>query len=619
MMFVLPFQLMATSNFASFNKYDIAFKCGKTQEEVTCIQDAKNENLWYYISRKPKLAENQDGDPIINFVSYNKNSQFGIKNNGGILQCAINLTLSDEAIPILRKELAKTLEVQDNKITLSPLNIKKAKIMVYDLDGKLLGDYVTYPEIGTSFTNQSIAIQMTLNNLDASLQENILNGKGFLQVFYIFDYDCLTPESSTIITYNYDKAFDLFCHDSKTTLSAKNLFIGVSYPEKIISDIIEKMTLSEVLSVEQIGNDELTKELINSISEPIIDKLIKELYEISTPQKVQSLKTYNYNEFFENWTTTLTKSIDLRSDKIRKTGELKYNFKKRYIENKKISIGGIISLADYSEAQRRKSIYQAANSTYWKSLFYNLPYISKAISQIDEITLTLNLLYKGKQAEGTEQQLAKWTKKEGWVDKSGTKCIGFEFPLKYFYDKYSRDRKTFPKDLAYQQNFVVSYMEGNTTKIYKFSTKIPAFTDSIPINTPMFGATYVEFNADNYCLTWDKSEYENREYRGLKSNLSKIIINVESKNPTNKGNVILTRKTPTAGLWFANIQDKKTGLYKVPMISATYSFYNSKLAKSMNTVDKKTIIIENEDVLSNGSIITIRDDDYMPVVKPESY
>ena len=127
---------MAASNFASYNKYDIAFKYDRSREEVTCIQDAKDENRWYYISKKPKLAENQDGDPMITFVSYKKNPLAGIKNNGGILQCTINLTVPDDAIPNLKKELSKALGVQDNKIELYPLNIKKAKIMVYDTLGQ---------------------------------------------------------------------------------------------------------------------------------------------------------------------------------------------------------------------------------------------------------------------------------------------------------------------------------------------------------------------------------------------------------------------------------------------------------------------------------------------------
>ena len=98
---------MAASGIISFNRIDVQFKYNKTEENVTCVQDAKDEKQWYYVSNKPRLAETKNGDPIMMLVSYQKNKKAGVNEDGGILQCGINLSLPAGALPELKKTLAK--------------------------------------------------------------------------------------------------------------------------------------------------------------------------------------------------------------------------------------------------------------------------------------------------------------------------------------------------------------------------------------------------------------------------------------------------------------------------------------------------------------------------------
>lgn len=617
MVFMNAAMAMAASGLVSYNRQDVTFKYGKTQENVTCVQDAKDEKQWYYVSNKPRLAESKNGDPMMTLVSYQKNSKAGVKNDGGILQCGINLSLPADAIPTLKKELAKTVGVSDSKIKLAPLDMKNAKLMVYAPGGELMGDKLTAPEIGPSFANECIPIQMNLNNLGVPVTEALIKGTGGLQVIYVFDYEALTPEYSVKVTANYDKAFEHFSHDSKSSVSAKKWFFAGASADVSVSTVRENLTQSGALKIESIGGEKLTDEQIDKLTQPVIEKLIKGIYEIETPEKIEPAKSGDPKEVTGAWINAST-NMAFKSVKTRKTGEFVYDFRKRYIETRKTTVGGIMSLAGYTQAQRDAAV-QTVDPTYWKNAFYSLPTISKALNGIDEMTVSVNFLYKGRQAEGTEQQLAKWTKKEGWVDAKKEECIGLEFPLKYFYDKYAKSSSRFADDITYQQNFEVTYMEGNNTKVKKFSTTVPAFTGEIPISTPMVGVTYIELNADEEDITWDKGDYEGGEFDGLKSNLTKIGVKMESKNPGNKGAATLTSRNTSAGFWFDNILDKKTGTYSVPQVSATYTFYNTKLAKAMNTKDKKTIVIENSDALSEGTSINFMNDSYMPVEKPESY
>ena len=617
MLFMQSNMLLAASGLASFFRQDISFKFDKTQENITCIQDAKDEKQWYYVSNKPRLAESKSGTPMIKLVSYQKNLKAGIKNDGGIFQCGISLSLPDEALKFAKKELAKTLGFQESKIKLAPLDMKNVKIMVYGLNGELLGDNITYPEIGPSFSNECIPIQMNLNNLGVPITEALLKGNGGLQVYYVFNYNCLTPQYSIRIVASYDKAFEYFSKNHKSFESAKKMWLVGDCSDVNVTVLREDLSQSGALVIETIGGDELTDKQIDKITEPVIAKLMEGLYSIETPEKVESAKVYDPDNLPSYW-SNLSKSVAVKDEKIRNTGEFIYDFRKQNTETRKTTIGGLLSLNEYSDAERQEA-FQTVNPTYWKTAFYSLPTISKSLNRVDELTVTVSFLYKGKQAEGTESQLAKWTKKNGWVNAKNEECIGLEFPLQYLYDKYSDKSKNFASDVTFQQKFHVSYMEGNDSKIKEFTTVVPAFSSGIPISTPMVGVTYIEFETDNNYLTWDKSIYGDGEYSGKKSSLTKISVKVESKNPSNRGSGVLTGRNTSVGVWFNNLFNKKTGKYEVPEVTATYTFYNDKLAKAMNTKDKRTIVIEKEDALSEGTSITFMDDDYMPIEKPEAY
>lgn len=616
LMILIPSVMMAASGIASYNKLDISFKHDKCVENVTCIQDANDETQWYYVSNKPRLSENKNGDPIMKLVSYQKNTQADVKNDGGILQCGVNFSLSDSDLSYLKKELAKNTDFSESKLKLAPLEMKNAMIMVFALSGQLLGDQVTAPEIGPSFNNECIPIQMNLNNLGGSLVDALVNGNGGLHVYYVFDYDAITPEYSVKVTANYDKAYEHFSKDSKSSYSSIIWYLFGSRSKVSITTLRESLTQSGAMKIESIGGKELTEEQIDQVTIPVIEKLIIGLYDYKIPEKVVSTKFSDNKEIIKAW-NNFCSNVKLKNEKTRKTGEFIYDFRKRYIETRKTAIGGTLNLGDYTESQRKTAI-QTMNPAFWKNVFYSLPKISKSLNCVDEITLTVNFLYKGKQAEGTEKKLAKWNNKDGWLNSKKEECIGFEFPLQYLYEK-NANNKSFQKYLTFQQNFEISYMEGNATKVKKFTTNVPAFTSDIPISTPMVSVTYVELEGNKDYINWDKTIYESGEYKGLKSNLTKIGIKMESKNPSNMFNTVLTSKNNRVGLWFDNIYDEKKGIYTAPKVSAIYTFYNTRLANAMNTKDKKTIVIEKEDALSQGTSITFMNDDYMPFEKPDSY
>ena len=110
--------LMAASGVVSSNRMDVTVKYGKVQENITCIQDAREDKQWYYVPNKPRLAEDKNGKPIFMIVSYQKNKKAGVDEDGGVLQAAVNLSLQADVLEQLKKEIGRAENIDYKKIKL---------------------------------------------------------------------------------------------------------------------------------------------------------------------------------------------------------------------------------------------------------------------------------------------------------------------------------------------------------------------------------------------------------------------------------------------------------------------------------------------------------------------
>lgn len=600
--------LLAASGVVSSNKMDITVKFGKNQENITCIQDAREPKQWYYVPNKPRLAEDKNGNPIFMIVSYQKNKKAGVDEDGGVLQAAVNLSLQADTLEQLKKEIGKSENIDYKKIKLAPLDMKSAKISVYAPGGEKMATAITAPALGPSFSNEAVPIQMTLTKLGVPVVEALVKGTGGLQVFFQFEYDALTPECSLKVTANWDQMFKHFSTQTKAVVKYSGWFYSGS-AKTDISTARNELVKNSCIKIESIGGAALSDEQIDKYLEPLLEKINKAIFDLKEPEKVEPAKAADVDTGSGRFSGGV--SFALKSEQERKKGSYVFDMSRRHNIVRTTMVGGIIGLGDYSKEVREAAIL-TVDPTYWKSAYYSLPNISKRLSGIDEITLAVNFLYKGKQAEGTEQQIAKWAPKVGWTDIDGNEVISLAFPLKYFYDKYSSKSASFADDITYKQSFEITYMEGNNTKIKKFADVLPAFTGDIPVSSPMVGVTYIELEADEDALTWARDTYEEEDYDGIKSDLSKIGVSLTTAGPTNKGTATLTPKNPYASFWFNKDKD---GI--LPDVKAVYTFYSTKLAKALETKDKKTIIIEKEDALAEGPSITFTNNDYLPADKPE--
>lgn len=604
--------LFAASGLLSSNRVDVEVTMPKTNktENVTCVQDAMDPKQWYYVSNKPRVAENKKGEPLFMLISYQKNRKQGIDEDGGFLQAAINLSLDSKVLDQIKAGIAKTEEkLEAKRIKLAPLDMKSAKITVYAPGGEKMASDVAVPTIGPSFANEAIPLQMSLNNLGVPVVDALLKGTGGLNVVYQFDYDALTPECSLRVTADWDQFFKHFSTDSAAMASYGGLFFSGS-AQASVGTVREQLEKSGCIKVEVIGGDTLKEEEINKYLEPLIEQLNKSIFDIKEPDKIEPAKAKDIQAGKGKFNVGL--SFALKSVEQRKTGKHVFDMRKRQILTRSTVVGGIVGLSDYSDEIRKNAIL-TVDPTYWKSAYYSLPTIGRSLSGLDEIALTVQITHKGKQAQGTEQQLAKWIPKTGWVDVDGYEIISLMFPLKYFYDNNLDKSKNFTDEVQYKQSFEITYMERNNTKIKKFTDTLPAFTGDIPISSPMVGYTYIELDAEGDELTWNRSAFDHEAYKDIKSDLSKITVTMETTNPSNKGAATLTQRNNYANFWFTN--DKNGNL---PPVKATITYHTPKFAKALETKDQKTIVIESNNALEAGPSLEFMDYDYLPAEKPAS-
>lgn len=604
--------LLAASGLASSVRHDVEITVDKVKENITCIQDAKDKNQWYYLPNRPRLVENQKKEPTFMMVKYQESDRSGIAESGGLIQAAFSLSLPPKGLEQLAKELGKVLKVNHKTLKIAPLDIKSSLISVYSLNGEQMGSEETKPALGPTLTNAAIPLQMRLHKDGAPVAEALLEGTGGIQVLFNLEYDALTPECSIKVTADWDQMHDHFSTNTKAVVSYSGLFYSGS-AQTNIQTARNTLEQNKCIKIETIGGAALSDEEITKTIEPIIEQLNKKFFDMKAPDKISSAKADDAKPGSGKKFTGGV-SFALKTEKERLKGTYTFDLRKRHIVTKSTTVGGVIGLSDYSEAIRNKAIV-TVDPTYWKSAFYRMPPVSSALKDVDQITLTVNIQYDGTQADGTEQQLAFWTAREGWRDINNVPIIYFNFPLMSTYDKYSKKDKNFKKKLVFEQNFAINYLVNNRTKEKKAGNTLPVFNGDVPLSNPMVNFTYVAIEANPDDIAWSRDDYTIPEYEDLVSDLSKVEVKLSTDKPKNTGEATLNTRTDFVSFWFDHDKDGN-----LPLIDATYTFHSRKVAKALNTPDKKTIVITSKiDAINGNNFINLMDDDYLPIERPEGF
>lgn len=595
--------VFSQASLADGDKVDLVITIDKNEENVTCIKDAIKPEQWYYVPNKPRLvtvknASSKTELPSFSLVKYQAKDPADPEKliEGGVLQAAVNLALPESGLKQLKEGLAKIAGLEADKILLAPLNMSNAKIAVYTPGGELMGDAPISPDIGPSFANQSIPIQINLTRLGADFSDALVKTGGGIFITFIFDYNGLTPKCGFKVTVDWDQTFKHFSTQTKAKVSYGGWFWSGS-AQTDISTVRESLITNKCIKVESIAGESFKAEEIDAYLMPILEAINKEIFNIEAPEKVEPAKAADVSTPSRRWGVSGGMSFSLKSVEKVKKGHTTYSMDRQFIVARQTIAGGLIGIGNYPKEVQDKLITVMPQGN-WASAWYSLPDVGSAGDiGVTEVSVTVNVVDdKGKAIAKVPQQNAKWTTNSGvWMDAKKNERSSLVFALASVYENFkgSEDK------LFYKQKMDVTQKQANKTSKMTFESMAPMFDGEAAVSTPMSGIECVEINGN--LLTWFGDEYPKyvpAAYAGKPSDLTNVTVTLESSKPKNKVTGTLSNKTSELYLLL-----NKGNEEEAPMTSAKFE-YNSK--KNKKTVTSKNAI---EDM---GTQIFLTDLDYLP-------
>lgn len=597
--------LFAQASLAEGDTVDFTVTIGNEEENITCIQDALKPHQWYYIPNKPRLVvvknkKTKEELPSFSLVKYQARDPNDPQSllEGGVLQAAINLALPPTALDQLKTHLAKKTGIEEAKITVAPLSMSDSQMTVYSPGGEKMGDAPMAPDVGPAFANQAIPIQINLNRLGADFTDALCKSGGGIPVFFVFNFNGLTPKCGFKVTVDWDQSFKHFSTQTKAKASGGwGWFSGSAQTD--ISTVRESLVTNKCIKVESIAGDAFKAEDIDKYLEPILDKINKELFEMEAPEKVEPAKASEPNVPSRRWGFSAGVSFSLKSVEKVKKGSTVYQMDRQQLLTRSTVVGGLIGIGNYPKEVQDKLIVTMPHGN-WESAWYSIPDAGSADSiGVTEIAITVKVVDDKKKAVAKcPQQTVKWTANSGvWMDPKGNERTTLLFPLADVYQQF----KGKEDKLFYSQKIDVTQKVGNKTTKLTFNTTAPMFDGEAAISTPMSGIECVEVNGS--LLTWFGESYPDysfipESFRGEASDLTNVTVTLKTKSPNKTYTGTLTNKTTE----FYFLLDKG-GNENPPVTEATLLF-NSK--KNKQTVSSKDALSEL------GGEIFLTDIDYLP-------
>lgn len=458
----LPMSVLAQASLSAEHKFDeLTVEVNGKKEVFTVIRDYYQEDQWYYIPNRPRLA--MAGKlPQFHLIKYQtkdpKNSQKLL--TGGILQFAVKLSLPAEAIEKLKKEIVKNLKIRfpniqkflgnyATKIKLSAIPFNSSMVTLYDLEeGKMTADAPQKPGIAPTFATQEIPFQLNLTELGSDISEALTRKGGGIPVLVTFNYYAITPPCGFKIDVNWDLVYRHFSNDLKYRCKLKYLSYLASDSEwqaQLVKDLIKT---NKAIKVTVISGAAFKDEDINKFMLPLLMRINNEIFDntrpppLVDPAKVAEAPPANwFSKLFESQPMEDYKAqFALKASEYRNKGHETFEMTKQLEVERVSCCGGLIGIGDLSENEQHQLI-ELIPSGNWQSAYFSLPAVGDNPDLgIKSVELSVTMVDKdGRSLTGAPaMQSASWSERTGEWKARGENRTALLFPLAYLYDKYPR-------------------------------------------------------------------------------------------------------------------------------------------------------------------------------------
>ena len=532
-----PAFLGAQVSLAAENKIDnLVIDIDGKKETFTVVRDFYDENQWYYIPDRPRLAMNGDL-PQFHLIKYQTNDPKKAEQQiaGGVLQFAIRMSLPAMAIDKLKDAIASSLKQKfpgvkkflgnfSSKIRLSAIPFNSSMVTVYDLEnGLMMSDAPQQPGIAPTFATQEVPFQLSLSTLGTGVSETLTKKGGGIPVLVTFNYYALTPPCGFSIEVDWDSLYRHFSADGKERWKIKYagyMQSDLSLQAKLVKDLIKT---TKAIRVTAVSGEAFKDEDIDKFMIPVLTRINNEIFDNTRPPPIADPARIP-EEPGQNWFQSIFKSdpmedferhVALKAVEFRRKGKETFEMTRQMIVERTSCCGGLIGIGHLNE-EAQKELIEYIPTGNWASAYFNLPAVGDdANLGIKTISLTVSIVDKAGNAlqGGPPMQSATWSEKtSNWQNRGETRST-LLFPLAYLYDKYPKKIEEF----RFKTVANIVYKNGRIN----FTSLEPLFDGEQPVLAALDCVDVVRVYGKNMGFAGDEPSGE----------LTMADITVSSKNP----------------------------------------------------------------------------------------
>lgn len=250
---------------------------------LTVFPDLNDENRYYYLTDKPKLALDENGNPQFSFIRYVENVKSSASTDetitegqgGGIIHAVVELSVSQEQRDEAQSELAR---IKPNARIEGPIIFKSGVfglVSAFNEEDGELGRRVVGLGTAPILDGHKAAISMQLTKLGAKiLWESFRMATPDVSFTFEMQLEGYRLPKRATIEANFDQIYD-----------HRNFQLGVAAPILAgeIKDAFDDLQNSGAIKVTQIGSDESMDALINTAYNKIMEMMFQPATSRGTP------------------------------------------------------------------------------------------------------------------------------------------------------------------------------------------------------------------------------------------------------------------------------------------------------------------------------------------------
>lgn len=487
------------------------------QQSLIAFKDHQDSNLYYLVPQNPYLEVKKKGKittPVFRLLKYQHlNTETQNIEEGGILNFSLSFGIKTPQMAKAKTSLKAYLKNKKIKVTLLPL--KAENLAVFSPKGERLAETSGSLKglAGAYFRNSVIPFMLEFNRLDTDILEELISGTTGLLVMGNFSFEGITPALGCKVTVNWDETYKSFTQNTSLSASMCRIFmdLGTKVDFQSARDTLIK---NGSLKVESTTGNNFTEEEFNRITQPVIEKMMKEMttglkFSDKIPTEIidnsekenqsigdkivgvaetigdtaMALSPYGILWGNDKLKTKINFSYVAKDIKRVRKGTQIFDYSKRTIVNQRSLLNTFVSIRRFKN--QKSKLIKNIEPGNWHSSYFTLPAVGDCeYLGIKNIDITVTPTFKRKSIKNIKSVNARYTSRsECWKIKRN-EIEMMIFPLAWLYDDKKYSENTDQLEFKVDTTIVPARQPWGKQRQLAFTKYIPIFNGNIPMTEP---------------------------------------------------------------------------------------------------------------------------------------